>query len=97
MGESENIDKVIQALKRVPEKRLMIIELANRIPIKHGDLDIEVLSKMQKEINLATAEAAAYGTHTINAVVSLTSLMGVERGPELEPLTEEDLEAGLQF
>lgn len=96
-NEAENITKVVEVLRKVPPKNLLLIELANRIPIKHGDLDIDVLSQMQKEVNLATAEAAGYGTYTINAVTSLIGLMGIERGPELEPLTEEDLEAGLQF
>ena len=53
MRESEEIDKVVNALQKVPEKRLLIIELANSIPIKNGLLDLEVMSEKQREINLA--------------------------------------------
>ena len=36
MQEKEAIGRVIVALEKVPEKHLMIIELANSIPIKGG-------------------------------------------------------------
>ena len=74
MSESEDIQKVVIALKKVPEKRLLIIDLANSIPIKHGMLDIDVLAEKQREINLAVAEAKAYGTRTIMAVDALVSM-----------------------
>ncbi len=97
MSEANDIDKVVRALKKVPEKRLMIIELANSIPIRGGDLDPTVLSDMIPEINLATAEAVAYGGQTIQAVDALVRVHGQSETPELRPLAEEDLEAGLQF
>ena len=97
MTETEAIEKVIRALKKVPEKRLMIIELANSIPIRGGDLDPTVLSDMIPEINQATAEAVAYGAQTIQAVDALVRVHGKPGTPELRPLTEEDLVAGLQF
>jgi len=97
MRESEDIEKVVNALKKVPEKRLRIIELANSIPIKNGDLDIDVLSDMIPEINLATAEAVAYGSNTIQAVDALVRVPGQPASDRLRPLTVEDLEAGLQF
>ena len=78
MKESEAIDKVITALEKVPEKHLMIIEMANSIPLKGGDLDIDVLTDKIPEINLATAEAVAYGNHTIMAVEALVRLQGQE-------------------
>jgi len=74
MTEAENIEKVVIALKKVPEKKLLIIDLANSIPIKHGMLDIDVLAEKQREINLAVAEAKAYGTRTIMAVDALVSM-----------------------
>ena len=74
MPEAEDIEKVIIALKKVPEKSLLIIELANSIPIKHGMLDIDVLAEKQREINLAVAEAKAYGTRTIMVVDALVSM-----------------------
>lgn len=72
--ESENINMVVSALKKVPEKKLMIIEMANSIPIKHGELDPEELDKIKPRINLAIAEAESYGTHTIMAVDALARL-----------------------
>ena len=36
MTESEDINDVVNALKKVPEKKLLIVELANIIPIKNG-------------------------------------------------------------
>ena len=78
MKESEAIDKVVASLEKVPEKHLMIIEMANSIPLKGGDLDIDVLTDMIPEINLATAEAVAYGNHTIMAVEALVRLQGQE-------------------
>ena len=69
--EANDIDRVVNALRKVPEKRLLIIELANSIPIKNGMLDLTVLSAKQPEINLAIAEAEAYGSRTIMAVDAL--------------------------
>lgn len=77
-NESERIDKVIFALKKVPEKHLRIIELANQIPIKYGELDYAEVTERQPEINLAIAEAKTYGGHTIQAVDALIRLQGRE-------------------
>ena len=80
MTEANEIERVIDALKKVPEKRLLIIDLANSIPIKHGMLDLEVLSAKQREINLAIAEAKAYGSRTIMAVDALVRLRAKHGG-----------------
>ncbi len=74
MSDAKNIEKVVQALKKVPEKKLLIIELANTIPIKNGALDIEVLKERQPEINLAIAEATMYGANTMRAVDALSRI-----------------------
>lgn len=74
MSEVENIERVVAALQKVPEKKLLIVELVNRVPIKHGELDYAVLSDMQPQINLAITEAKAYGAHTIQAVDVLVRL-----------------------
>ena len=76
MGEKEDIEKVVNALQKVPPKKLMIIELANSIPITNGSLDVHALFVRIPEINLATAEAVAYGNHTIQAVDALVRLQG---------------------
>jgi hypothetical protein len=76
MGEKENIEKVVKALEKVPPKKLMLIELANSIPVTNGSLDVRTLFERIPEINLATAEAVAYGNHTIQAVDALVRLQG---------------------
>jgi len=72
MDESINIERIVSALKKVPAKSLLIIELANTIPIVHGQPDLEVLKAKRKEINLAETEAKAYGGATIRAVSALS-------------------------
>jgi len=74
MSESDNIERVIDSLKKVPEKHLLIIELANSAPRKGGELDYEELAGIQPEINMAIAEAKMYGSHTLRAVDTLKKL-----------------------
>lgn len=93
-GNMENRE-IIEIIKKVPAKRLLIIELANSVPIKHGDFDVDYLREIQPQVNLAVAEAKAYGAHTIQAVDAIMRLPG--RTYDLQPLIQEDLEAGLQF
>ena len=74
MTEAENIDRVVAALLKVREKKLLIIELANSIPIVNGELDYRELADRQLAVNLAIAEAKVYGAHTMQAVDSLVRL-----------------------
>lgn len=76
MSESENIDRVVAALLKVPEKKLLIIDLVNQIPLVNGDLDYTQLADKQPEINLAAVEAKVYGSHTLQAVDALVRLRG---------------------
>ena len=76
------LERIIAALKKVPEKKLLLIELANSIPIKNGMLDIPTLQAKQQEINLAEAEAKSYGAHTLMAVDSLMRVRAKEDGAE---------------
>jgi len=78
VNESEDIERVVHALKSVPPKKLLIIELVNQLTIKYGELDYAELAERQPEINLAIAEAKAYGTHTIQAVDALIRLQSRE-------------------
>ena len=80
MTESVDIERVVAALKKVPEKRLLIIDLANRIPMKDGQLDYDAVTAIQPEVNMAIAEAKVYGTQTLMAVDSLKRL--IARGEE---------------
>ncbi len=80
MTETADIERVVVALKKVPEKRLLIIELANRIPMKDGQLDYDAVTAIQPEVNMAIAEAKMYGTQTLMAVDSLKRV--IARGEE---------------
>ena len=62
MTEGENIDRVVTALLKVPEKKLLIIEIANTIPIVNGEFDYAELADKQLAVNLAVAEAKVYGS-----------------------------------
>ena len=73
MNESEDVEKVVCALKKVPQKSLLIIELANRFT-KDGSLDFTGLAEAQPEVNMAIAEAKMYGAHTLVAVNTLRRL-----------------------
>ena len=75
MTESADIERVVASLKKVPEKRLLMIELANRIPMKDGQLDYDAVAAIQPEVNMAIAEAKMYGTQTLMAVDSLKRVM----------------------
>lgn len=74
MSESEYIERVVNALKRVPSTSLRIIELANSVPMKDGEMDYEKLADIQPEVNLAIAEAKVYGSRTLMAVDTLKKL-----------------------
>lgn len=74
MPEAENIEKVVRALRKTPGKRLLIIDLANQVGRKGGELDYDELAKIQPQVNLAIAEAKMYGAHTLMAVDALKRL-----------------------
>ena len=57
----------------MPEKHLLIVELANRFTVD-GALDCEGLAEAQPEVNMAIAEAKMYGAHTLRAVDTLKRL-----------------------
>ncbi len=78
MGESEGIERIIASLKTVPDKHLLIIELANKAPRKDGELDYDELANIQPEVNMAIAEAKMYGAHTLMAVDTLKKLAAGE-------------------
>ena len=77
MTEATDIERVVAALKKVPEKRLLIIDLANRIPMKEGQLDYDAVTAIQPEVNMAIAEAKMYGAQTLMAIDSLKRVMAL--------------------
>lgn len=81
MKESEQLDRIVQALGKVPEKSLLLIELANRFSIE-GEIDYEALEKVQPEVNRAIAEAKMYGGHTMVAVNALKYMAARKAGEE---------------
>ena len=77
MTEATDIERVVTALKKVSEKRLLIIDLANRIPMKDGQLDYDAVTAIQPEVNMAIAEAKMYGAQTLMAIDSLKRVMAL--------------------
>ncbi|KKL91647.1 hypothetical protein LCGC14_1892560 [marine sediment metagenome] len=74
MSEAEDIQKVVQALEKVPETNLLIIELARDAVTEDGELDIDRLADIPKDVNLATAQALAYAKGTARARHALAEL-----------------------
>jgi len=77
--EANDIDRVVNALRKVPEKRLLIIDIANEVATENGEIDYDKLIDRQREVNLAVAEAKAYSQATQRAIKALTDLP-VRRG-----------------
>jgi hypothetical protein len=71
MNEEQVIERIVSALHKVPERKLRLIELANRVKIINGQLDYAELLNLAPEINLATKEAEVYGSNTIRMVDAL--------------------------
>lgn len=74
MSEANDIERVVHALKTVPEKSLLIVEIANEVTDKKGALDFDKLIDQQREVNLAVAEAKAYVQATQKAVQALNNV-----------------------
>lgn len=91
------LEHIIEILKRVPEKKLLIIELANSVPRKYGDFDPDALREILPQVQLAKAEAESYSQHTLEAIQALANMPDRDENYRLEPLDELVLEAGLQF
>lgn len=80
MSEAEDIAKIVEALKKVPEKYLLIIDLARESVNGEGELDYDYLADKKREVNLAVAEAKAYGQATKRAIESLSHLPARQGG-----------------
>ena len=76
--ESEDIELVVAALKKVPEQKLLLIEIANRVGVKRGELDYFELANIQPEVNLALSQARAYAAQTAGAMAALSALRARE-------------------
>jgi hypothetical protein len=65
---------VVAILRRVPEKRLRVFELAAELLDARGNLDVDEAARRQPEVNLAVAEAKAYAAATLQATEALRGL-----------------------
>ena len=66
--------EVVRVIRAVPEKRLRVFELAGQLLRPDGELDYEAAADREPDINLAIAEARAYGRATEQAVQALRRL-----------------------
>ncbi len=87
-------ERVLRALTTVPEKRLLIIDLATELTNKEGALDYEQVRERLPDINLAVAEAQVYAKATATAINALKQIpargqdIGFTPGPEGPALME---------
>jgi PRTRC genetic system protein C len=65
---------VVNVIRRVPEKRLAVMELACELFGDDGEVDVDVAAARQPEINLAIAEVEGYARATRQAVEALRHL-----------------------
>ena len=65
---------IVGILRRVPEKRLRVFELAPELCGPAGELDLDAAGRRGPEIALALAEAQAYARTTSGAVAALRRL-----------------------
>lgn len=62
--------RLISALKKVPEKKLRIVDLVDQVTV-NGEINYGLVSEKHKEFNLAEAEARAYIQLTQQAIFVL--------------------------
>lgn len=65
---------VVVILRRVPEMRLRVFELAAELLDEHGDVDVEAAARRHPEVNLALAEVEGYVRATRQASEALVKL-----------------------
>lgn len=83
-------ERVVRALQKVPQKKLLIVELAWKVLDGAGQLDYQKVIDQQRHINLALAEADAYCRATDRAVRSLKALKPHRGGVYLDDDYDDD-------
>lgn len=68
------IPDIVAILRRVPEKRLRVFEMAADLVDEHGEIDVDAVALRQPEVNLALAEVEGYVRATHQATEALTKL-----------------------
>jgi PRTRC genetic system protein C len=66
--------EVVAIIRRVPEKRLRVFELAGELLDDHGEVDVDAAAPRQPEVNLALAEVEGYARATRQATEALLRL-----------------------
>jgi hypothetical protein len=69
-----NSNQIVKALSSISEKRLLLIDLLNEVTNKKGDIDYELLTERQPQVNLARAQAQAWVTEISRAVIALRKI-----------------------
>jgi len=67
-------ERVVEALRTVPAKKLRIVELVWDLVDDQGKLDADKCADKQPAINLAIAEARAYASTTKAAVIAIEGI-----------------------
>lgn len=75
-NDADSIERLVQALQKVPAKHLKLIDLANEIPLVNGVFDQNIIRRRQVEIRNAVEEAKMYGAHTASMVSALSLMRG---------------------
>ena len=65
---------IVETLRRVPEKRLRVFELAEQLRGPAGELDLDAVGRYGPAIDLACLEAEGYARGTRTAVAALRRL-----------------------
>lgn len=73
MDNKKEHDRIIRIISDVPEKKLMLVELAQQVWGAEGP-DWGMVQAKQPELNLAIAEVRAYSLSTERAVKALKEL-----------------------
>jgi hypothetical protein len=99
MAEKLTVKKLVGILKKVPEKRFRIIELAPELVDADGKVDMEKAIGMQGELNLAITEVQSYIRGNRDLIRSLEWVQGqTQREPydedDDDPLMGGDIEIG---
>ena len=71
---SDRAARILAIIRAVPEQTLRVCELAGQLLDRNGELDLDAAAGREPEINLAIAEARAYGRATDQAVAALRRL-----------------------
>lgn len=85
--------RIVRVLKKVPEKKFRIMELAPQLVDDNGHVDVVKAVDRQTELNLAIIEVESYVRATKDIVRVLQRMSSREPGPD-DFYGEEDIEVG---